>query len=388
MRHFVDRNGEPFFWLGDTQWELVRLYEVGQARALMARRKEQGFNVLLVMACGVGPGDGPNIHGEMPWIDDEPAQPNEKYFSHADEVIAAADELDMLVVLGVYHQVDGERLTALNARAWACWIAERYASRENIIWSMYPKAEPAYVPVCREIAAGLQEGDGGSHLISVHPDPSPTSSSFLGDEGWVSFDMIQTCMDQQLVYPMVAADVARVPARPVVFAEGAYEGMQFGKLITPHMVRRQAWWAGLAGGSTVYGHSLAYQDPDGWRGWVEAPGACQMTVLRDVLKGLPDWWRLVPDQSVFADAPGAGLSLCAAARCPQSKWLLAYLPEPRPVAIRTDRIQAAETVAACWINPTDGSRTDAARYPRDGKPTLTPPAGWEDALLLLAAVAQ
>ena len=54
------------------------------------------------------------------------------------------------------------------------------------MWSMYPRAEAAYVPVCRALAEGLQEGDGGAHLITVHPDPSPASSNFLHGEPWLA----------------------------------------------------------------------------------------------------------------------------------------------------------------------------------------------------------
>jgi len=384
-RYFVDRDGEAFFWQGDTQWELFRLYEPDDGRAVMEARKAAGFNVLLVMACGVGPGDGPNVRGEAPWVSNDPGRPNEKYFRHADEMLAAARELDMLVVLGVYHQVHGDRLTVRNARTWARWIAERYADADNLIWSMYPRAEQSYVPICREVAAGLREGDGGSHMISVHPDPSPTSSSFLAGEDWVSFEMIQTCTSQHLVYPMVAGDVALTPPRPVVFAEGAYEGIQFGKLITPHMVRRQAWWATLAGAWCVYGHVGAYQNPEAWREWAAAPGASQMTILKEVVTGLPDWWRMVPDQSVFEDGVGDGVSLCAAARSPDARWVLGYLSHPREAVIRMDRAQCGDIVEVCWINPTDGARVAAGQFPRDDKPALAVPGGWDDALLLLTA---
>ncbi len=388
QRHFVDRHGQPFFWLGDTQWELVRLFEVEQAREVLEDRKAKGFNVVLVMACGVGPGDRPNLHGHTPWVNNDPDRPNEEYFRHADEILAAAGELDMLVVLGVYHQQHRERLTSRNARAWARWIAARLTGAENVIWCMYPRAEQAYVPVCREIAAGLQEGDGGAHLISVHPDPAPTSSSFLAGEAWLAFDMIQTCVAQHLVYPMVASDVARLPARPVVFAEGAYEGRQFREVHTPCVIRRQAWWAALAGAWTVYGNVGNYEAPQAYRDWMAAAGSGQIAILRDVLGGLGDWWQLVPDQSVFEDGPGSGLSLRAAARCPRGRWVLAYLPQPHQAVIRMDRIEARETVRACWIDPATGQRTETTRFARTDKPALSPPAGWEDALLLLAADAE
>jgi|GEM_PF-5197968 hypothetical protein len=98
---------------------------------------------------------------------------------------------------------------------------------------MYPQAKQEIVPLLRELAAGLREGDKGRHMITVHPDPAPASSSFIHDESWLAFNAIQTCIDYDLVYKMVSEDYARKPAKPVVMAEGGYEGVEFGKLQTP-----------------------------------------------------------------------------------------------------------------------------------------------------------
>jgi hypothetical protein len=385
QRHFVDQDHRPFLWHGDTEWELVRLLEVDEARALMERRKAQSFNVLLVMACGVGPGDLPNVHGQTPWVGNDPARPNEEYFRHVDKVLAAAGELGMTIVLGIYHQTHQGRLDERNIRPWARWIARRYAGLKHIIWSMYPKAERAYAPVCREAAAGLIEGDGGSHYITMHPDPSPVSSSFMSGEQWLSFDMIQTCPSQHLVHPMVSADAMRLPVRPVIFAEGLYEGPQFGRVNDPSIQRRQAWQAVLAGGWPVYGHSGNYETPATWRAWVDSPGARQMVILKGVIGGLDNAWLRVPDQSLFEDGPGSGVMLRAAATCPRGRWALAYLPEPKPAVIRMDRLHAGDWVVAQWINPVDGQRQDAGRHSHQDTPTLAPPAGWHDAVLLLTA---
>mgnify|MGYP006058577557 CR=1 FL=1 len=35
-----------------------------------------------------------------------------------------------------------------------------------------------------ELARGLREGDRGAHLICLHPDPSPASSSIFHRERW------------------------------------------------------------------------------------------------------------------------------------------------------------------------------------------------------------
>ena len=33
--HFIDRHGDPAFWLGDTQWELFRLHTPESAQGIL-----------------------------------------------------------------------------------------------------------------------------------------------------------------------------------------------------------------------------------------------------------------------------------------------------------------------------------------------------------------
>src|SRR5208283_2203627 len=54
-RHFVDGNGKPLFWQGDTEWELFHLFSAPDARTLLQRRRDEGFNVIQVMVTGVYP---------------------------------------------------------------------------------------------------------------------------------------------------------------------------------------------------------------------------------------------------------------------------------------------------------------------------------------------
>jgi hypothetical protein len=42
-RYIVDHCGKPFFWLGDTQWELFRAYSLADAQLILENRKRKGF---------------------------------------------------------------------------------------------------------------------------------------------------------------------------------------------------------------------------------------------------------------------------------------------------------------------------------------------------------
>src|SRR5262245_26944467 len=111
-RYFVDQEGEPFFWLGDTQWELFRRFSLDEARAILETRKRQGLTIFQIMMTGVGEGTAGNLEGERPWIGNDPTTPNEAYFRHADAIVEIARQIGMVLVIGVFHQVQRDRLTA------------------------------------------------------------------------------------------------------------------------------------------------------------------------------------------------------------------------------------------------------------------------------------
>ena len=151
---------------------------------------------------GVGDGTKPNVYGEKPWINDNPLTPNEAYFKNVDAVLQIARENNFIISMTLYHQRYRKAITLENARAWAKWLATRYKDVPTIVWSMTPEAKPEFVPILRELAAGLHEGDGGAHLITFKPDPAPYSSSFIHGEPWLDFDSMQTWKSVELIYPV------------------------------------------------------------------------------------------------------------------------------------------------------------------------------------------
>ena len=96
-RFLVTENGLPFFWLGDTAWELFHRLDRQQAEHFLKNRAQKRFTV--IQAVALAEFDGirlPNAYGETPLVDDDPTRPNEAYFAFVDEVI------DMAAGLGLY----------------------------------------------------------------------------------------------------------------------------------------------------------------------------------------------------------------------------------------------------------------------------------------------
>ncbi len=404
--YFVDQDDAPFFWLGDTAWPLYAQYSKEEAEAYLDDRSAKGFTVIQgVLAWGGGTGfeteaPGPNYAGDVPWLDGDPTRPNEAYFAHVDHLVAYAQErglvLAMLPTWG-YYVCNVETLHAGNARAYGRWLGARYRNAPNVVWvsggDRIPTGrEDAY----RELARGLREGDGGSHLITYHPCGWRSSAQFFHGEDWLDFNMIETWTEWWKVHPTVMSDRLRTPVKPVVLGEGAYEDGPEYPLgpITPLVARRQAWWTFLAGGFHTYGQNQMWRMEPGWLDGLNAPGAGHMSVLVRIVTSL-DWWKWVPDQSVFADGPGSGPHLNAAARSADGDWLLIYLADKGDVTIHIDKITSAAECRATWYDPQTGAATEGGTYPtgnlggdvfpKRASHTFRPPSTSEDAVLVIRA---
>jgi hypothetical protein len=125
-----------------------------------------------------------------------------------------------------------------------------------------------------------------------------------------------------------------------------------------------------------------------------------MGVYRRILTSIPRWWTRIPDPSTFVGLPsighenalpnGRGSSAAtqrvpaAAARSADGDWILAYLAGRTTLTIHMDKITAGNKAEAFWIDPKTGDRILIGGYPTTGQQSFTTPAGWEDAVLLVA----
>ena len=159
-RYFVDQNGKAVFWLGTTQWELVHGFTQENARIILEESRKNGFTFVQVKLMGGGDGTKPNVYGQKAWVNDDPLTPNEAYFKNVDAVIRMARDNGLVILPSIYHQSYRKHITEANARRWAQWLARRYRDTPNIVWTTTPEAKQEFVPVIRELAAGLREGDG------------------------------------------------------------------------------------------------------------------------------------------------------------------------------------------------------------------------------------
>ena len=142
-RFLVDESGAPFFWLGDTAWEIFHRLTREESEDYLENRRQKGFNV--IQAVALAEFDGlrvPNAYGELPFFDLDPARPNEAYFAHLDWVIARAAEKGMYIGL---LPTWGDKVNRMwgagpvvfdvqSARSYGEWIGQRYRQAANVIW--------------------------------------------------------------------------------------------------------------------------------------------------------------------------------------------------------------------------------------------------------------
>lgn len=414
-RFLVTTEGKPFFYLGDTAWELFHRATREDADRYLKDRAGKGYTVSQVVAIAEFDGDTqPNAYGHLPLIDADPARPatqdgpQNDYWDHVDYIVAQANKqgiyVGFLPTWGRYwHDTTKDRkpiFTAKNAEVYCEWLGKRYKNA-GIIWILGGDREvenDEQKEIIRAMARGLRKGDGGTHLMTFHPRGGGTSSKWFHEDDWLDFNMRQNGHGTEYTgrYDQTRVDYDRTPAKPVIDGEPVYEdhpvsfnAKQLGHSIASD-VRRPLYWD-LFGGACghTYGHHSVWQmyDPKRFKPlnnpllpWYEAidqPGAGQMQHGRRLIESRPFLTRIPDDSVVVTDAvptsvPGAGRYHFSATRDTDGTYAMVYAPVGRPFKVKTGAIKG-EKVKAWWFNPRNGKATEIATYDNKGEREFVPP---------------
>jgi len=207
-RFLVTDDGRPFFWLGDTAWELFHRLDRGGADRYLKDRASKGFTVIQAVALAELDGHTvPNAYGHLPLTDLDPAcpavteGPGNDYWDHVDDVVDRANALGLRVAFlptwGRYwHDTvrDGKPLfDRKNAEAFGAWLGRRYRDKA-LVWVLGGDRavdSDGQKEVIRAMARGLRAGDGGAHLMTFHPPGGRGSSAWFPSDDWLDFHMRQ-----------------------------------------------------------------------------------------------------------------------------------------------------------------------------------------------------
>lgn len=402
-RFLVHRDGPPFFYLGDTGWALLQQLDWEETGQYLADRAAKGFTAIQVMEISEFDGlTAPNRNGDLPLDDLDPTRPNEAYWRHVDAVVERANALGLwIALLPTWGDKVGPRLwgtdpevfTPENAGPYGEFLGERFRDRD-VIWVLGGDRNPTeerHLATWRAMARGLARGDGGRHLMTFHPQGRSTSATFVHDEPWLGFNMIQSGHHRRDApnHAMIAADYARTPTKPCLDGEPCYEDHPVDwkpeqGYFDDWDVRKAAYWSLFAGAcGHTYGANSVFQF---WRGgdpgkfgarrpWQEAldlPGASQMRHARRLIESRSalDW---VPDQGLVVSSSGAGPAHVGATRARDGGSAFVYVPTGEPVIVDLGRLSARAVVVG-WYDPRTGQTHLIGERPAAGAATFKPPS--------------
>lgn len=400
-RRIVHADGTPFFWLGDTAWELFHRLSREEADLYLEDRRAKGFTV--IQAAVLAELDGlrtPNAYGHTPLLENDPTRPNIPYFEHVDHIVNRAARLGMHVgMLPTWGDkfnrkwgVGPEVFTPENARVYGEFLGRRYRDKP-IIWILGGDRNPEDaedLAIARAMAAGLRAGDRGAHLITYHPQGGGRSWQWFHGDEWLDLHVFQSGHGARdgANFRLTEQGYALDPPRPVLDAEPRYEDHPVDwkpaekGWFDEFDVRQAAYWSLLSGaaGHTYGNHNIWQMWQPGrppvssartpWRRALGQPGSRQMGLARKLFESRP-WGRIVPAQAALAD-PGEGAGHQRAARGGDGSYLVAYTPLGRPLAVRLEALRGT-SVAAWWFNPRTGVATRIGEFPRHGVRTFDPP---------------
>lgn len=400
-RYLEFEDGRPFFYLGDTAWELFHRLNREEADRYLEDRAGKGFTVVqAVVLAQLGGLDDPNPYGDVPLIDKDPARPNEDYFEHVDYIVGRARELGLVVGMlptwGSYWKSGRDIFTPDNARKYGRFLGKRYRDAP-IIWILggddNPKNDRERA-IIEAMAQGLAEGDGGRHLMTFHPRGPGLSSDYFHKADWLDFNMFQSSHGARDHDNGVFAehDYSLEPAKPTVDGEPRYEGIPVGfynSNVDPDLrfddydVRQAAYWSLLAGAcGHTYGHNSIWQmwqpgrksviwASTPWHEVLDDPGASQMTHVRRLFESRP-FDKLVPDQSILVNAPTFGAAKVRAARATDGSFAFIYSPRGEQFTVQVNVIRTPR-IRQTWFNPRTGDAKVLHTTDTPGFQTFVPP---------------
>ena len=450
--HFLQtEDGRPFFWLGDTAWELIHRTTREETSYYLQTRSLQGFTVTQTVALAEFNGvNEPSALGLTPLIENDPRRPNPAYFDRVVKIVDEAASRQLYVAL---LPTWGDKLTApwgdgprifrndnlADARAYAQFLASRLKDRTNVIWILGGDRPPSlsamsaeerqkiakstgispeqdWTPIWREIAAGLALGLGHQPVIAYHPNGGARSSTTLHNEPWLSINGMQSghgSGHDVPVWDWVAGDYALAPPKPTLDLEPNYEDHPYNPwprwdpatgYFRDHDVRKQVYRSVFAGACGVtYGHhaiwgfvghryeAINHADRD-WIDALQRPAGRQMQYLRRLIESRPYFSR-VPDQKLIASETGLGGLHIQATRDIEGTYAFVYFPV-NDMTARFDLTRLnSRKLRAWWYDPRTGVGTLIGAIdmgvidPNSSSQFRTPPYGPDWVLVVEAAEA-
>jgi hypothetical protein len=401
-KHYIQKDNKPFFWMGDTAWELFHRLTRDETDSYLKHRSEQGFTIIQAVVLAELDGlNTPNAHGDKPLINNDPTTPNEAYFKHIDYVIDKAASYSLNIALlptwadklnksswGIGPEIFNDK----NAAVYAGWLAKRYKDKKNIIWVLGGDRNPrgeSDIAVWRAMGLAIKKATNNQALITYHCQPNQLGSAeWFKDESWFDFNMFQNghCRDADN-YRKVLESYNSQPVKPVIDGEPLYEdhpicfnAADLG-ISSAYDVRRYAYTDLFAG---AFGHTYGchgvwqmfasgrepVNNPHfGWSQSLDLPGAKQMKFVRRLMESRPILDR-VPDQGIITENDLPSSIRIQATR--GKDYAFIYTTQGKPFTVIMGKI-SGEKIKATWFDPRNGKIISAGETANTGTKKYFPP---------------
>ncbi len=376
-RFLIFEDGTPFFYLGDTAWELFHRLTIEEAELYLENRRSKGFTVIQAVILAEQDGlNFPNANGDLPLFNNNPLEPNEAYFQHVDKIIDIAKEKGMFIGLlptwgdkvelrsfGIGPIVFNQK----NAYEYGKYVGKRYTDQKNIIWIIGGDRNCSInYQIFNAMAQGIKDNDP-NHLMTFHP--TQTSSECFHHAKWLDFNTCQSGHGEKFIpnYDIITHDYMLIPIKPCMDSEPIYEEHPIkwdpqNGYSNDIDVRRAAYWALFSGahGHTYGAHSIwqfytEKRNPVNyplkpWDESLDLPGAFDMLHLRRLMESRPMISR-IPDQSIIKSETGSSKNRIIATR--GDGYAFIYIPEQKLITIDLGQ-NSPDKLTSWWFNPRNG----------------------------------
>lgn len=413
----------PFFYLGDTAWEITCRSTIDEVRSYISTRKSQGFNAVQIVAMshlGLIEDGVVNRYGQGFFRRGTNFKIiNPRYFDYLDSIVTMLNDSGMIAVI-VPSWANG--MTEANFRPdWFSvmlsneavllmgkYAAARYAGN-HVIWIVAGDATystQAQQQFWGQFAEQIHQMDGRQHLTTAHcQGHRGTFEFFPNSTSWLD---MQTYQSSHSVPSTTPRDLARrgangSPLKPLLNAEPVYEDIvtsfwsdnsSFDRRAVSENVRDAVYGSILTGAlaGVSYGADGVWQ----WNSRnhpstalrprfhvdsaIRFPAARQMGIMKSIMENYR-WYDFQSSQNLLwrADPVNAVVDVVR-----HSSVILAYFtPNTLNAAIDVGPLTGQRFFR--WHNPVNGLHTafQPVVVPSNFAPTFTPPTTTQDWVLAI-----
>lgn len=385
-------DGKPFLWVGDLNFTEIRGigFHTHDSVAFnyLKDRKKEGYTVIETHYLTNTPGHK-NFYGEPVALGNSYKTPNPDFFKHWDLIFEEARKQGLYIAFLI--NIGFMPADAASVKAFCEFLGSRYKNQPNIIWTLthdwsFSESERAKV---RAGAEGLVKGVSGQDIAWNQASPEwdkvmlqageyVTAGPSLHTEPYI--DIVGSELNggyrTERIYEWAKLYHEMKPRKPIVDVEPRLGGDQ--PIDDPLHMRRVFWIRMLM---SQYSNNWAVS----WINTLNVRINASMKIFSDFWQAR-DWWKFVPAIGALPGHADKGMKTVVAAKAEDGSALCVYFPDKAGHKVDLTVLGKGRELAASWFNPATAEKRDiAGKLSSDSVTTFTPPSGWDDALLWLAA---